>query len=319
MIYTNVFQTDFSFSQIAFWRFFILSLSIICLSAVIFAQADLSQPDDKTLIINDAPDAEIFAFGKTVIVKKRAKGVLSFGGDVIIEGEIMNDVATIGGSVIQKKDAFVGGDVIIFGGRYQPESDNPRRNKEKQTVMYAGYEDELRGLMQNPSQILSPKFSMAFLAQRLLSVLFWFIVSLALTTITPGAVSRAIARFQLSTLKVFGIGALGFIVTTLAVMFSLEFLPGFVSVIVGLMAFVLVMLAYVFGRVTLQASVGKWLMKNISPKNKPSETIALFAGAFIWTVFLSIPYIWTIALFALFISSLGLILTARTTREWSSS
>ena len=319
MIFTNVEHLDLRIPQIAIWRFFFSCLLFLSVAIPVFAQANLSQPDNKTLIINDAPDAEIFAFGKTVIVKKRAKGVLSFGGDVIIEGEIIGDVATIGGSVIQKKDAVVGGDVIIFGGRYQPEAENPKRTEGKQTVMYAGYEEELRGLMQNPSQILSPNFSMAFVAQRLFSVLFWFIVSLALTTVTPGAVSRAIARFQLSTLKVFGIGALGFIVTTLAVMFSLEFLPGFVSVIVGLMAFVLVMLAYVFGRVALQASVGKWVMKRFSPGKKPSETISLFAGTLIWTTLLSIPFIWTVALFALIISSLGLILTARSNSDWSSA
>ena len=296
MIFTNVKHLELEFSQIAIRRLIFSSFLFFFIAIPIFAQADLSQPDDKTLIINDAPEAEIFAFGKTVIVKKKVKGVLSFGGDVIIEGEITGDVATIGGSVIQKKDAAVGGDVIIFGGRYQPEADNPKRSEGKQTVMYAGYEEELRGLMQNPTQILSPNFSLAFVAQRLFSVLFWFIVSLALTTVTPGAVSRAIARFQLSTLKVFGIGALGFIVTTLGVMFSLEFLPGFVSVIVGLMAFVLVMLAYVFGRVALQASVGKWVMKKLSPGKKPSETMALFIGALIWTTLLSLPFVWTIAL-----------------------
>ncbi len=319
MVNSNAVQVDFGLFQIAPLRF---AFSIILLSALavsIFAQTNLSQPDEKTLIINDSPDAEIFAFGKTVIVKKQAKGVLSFGGDVIIEGEVIGDVATIGGSVIQKRAAIIGGDVIIFGGKYQPESNNPKRNADKQTVMYAGYEQELRSIMQNPSQILSPAFSMSFVAQRLFSILFWFIVSLALTTVTPGAVSRAIARFHLSTLKVFGVGALGFTVTTLTVMFSLEFLPGFVSVIVGLMAFALIMLAYVFGRVSLQASVGKWLLKTISPGKRPSETIALFAGAVIWTVLLSIPYVWTIALFALFISSLGLVLTARTSSLWSST
>ena len=34
-------------------------------------------------VIDEVKDSEIFAFGKTVIVKNNAKGVLSFGGDVI--------------------------------------------------------------------------------------------------------------------------------------------------------------------------------------------------------------------------------------------
>ncbi len=81
------------------------------------------------------------------------------------------------------------------------------------------------------------------------------------------------------------------------------------------MAFILFMLSYVFGRVAMQASVGKWILKKVSSDKKPSETIALFIGAFVWTLLLSIPYVWTIALFILFTSSLGLVLTARSNNE----
>ncbi len=316
MYFTDVIKLEFDFSAVALWRLFIVISFLFLFAPPIAAQVALSQPDKNTLIINDAPEMEVFAFGRTVIVRNRAKGVLSFGGDVIIEGEVSGDVAIIGGSVIQKKDSFIGGDVIIFGGQYLPEANPPKRNKGKETVMYAGYEEELRSLMKQPSQILSPTFSWGFIVQRLLSVLFWFIVSLALTTITPGAISRGIARFRLSRLKVFGIGALGFLLTSLILALSLEFLAGFISVIVGLMAFALVMLSYVFGRVILQASVGKWVAKKIFSRDKQSETVALLIGALIWTVLLSIPYIWMLALFILFIASLGLILTARSKERW---
>ncbi len=319
MVCSNVSFTYIPDQIVASTRFIFAFLVLALLAISIVAQTNISQPDSNTVIIDDAPESEVFSFGKTVIVKKSAKGILSFGGDVIIEGKVTGDVATIGGSIIQKEGAFIGGDVIIFGGRYEPEGEKPGRNDGTETVMYAGYEEELRSLMQNPSQILSPDFSLAFLAQRLFSVLFWFIVSLALTTITPGAVSRAIARIQLSTLKVVGIGALGFIATTLTVMLSLEFLPGFVSIIVSLMAFVLVMLAYVFGRVALQAYVGKWVGKRFSPNKKPSEAISLLIGAVVWTALLSIPYLWTLALFILFTASLGLILTARTRESWKAA
>lgn len=289
-------------------------LFLIVFSA--FAQTSLSQPDENTIVVEEAKEMEVFSIGKTVIVKREAKGVLALGGDVIIEGRVEGDVATIGGSVIQKENAFIGGDVIIFGGTYKPEAGEPLRNPGKQTVMYAGYEEELRNLTQSPSQIFAPQFSWSFLAQRILSVLFWFIVSLALTTIAPGAVSRAVARFQLSTLKVFGLGLLGIFVTTFGVLLSLSFLPNYVGAIVSLMAFVLLMLAYVFGRVALQASTGKWIQKKILPDKKQSETVALLIGAVVWALLLSIPYVWTFTLLALFAASLGLVLTARSSNSW---
>jgi len=281
----------------------------------IHAEVALSQPDADTLIVHDAPEMEVFSFGKTVVVKKRAKGVLSFGGDVIVEGTVTGEVATIGGNVIQKKDAKIGGDVIIFGGSYKPEITNPIRTEGKETVVYAGYEDELRSISKNPSRIFAPELSFAFLIQRVLSLLFWFGLSILISFLTPGAVSRAIARIQLTPLKVFGIGGLSFIVVGLGVMLSLAFLPGFVSGIIGLMAFVIVMLAYVFGRVALQAGVGKYLLKRAG-KARYSEALALFAGALSLTLILSIPYLWTAVLFVLFIASLGLVFTARSRPDY---
>ena len=177
---------------------------------------------------------EIFAIGKTVIIKKCAKGVLSLGGDVIVEGRVEGDVATVGGSIMQKEDAYIGGDVIIFGGNYKHDREQPLRNAEKETVMVAVFEEELRNMSQNPAQILSPNWSWSFLAQRLISVLFWFLISLGLTTIAPGAVSRAVSRFRISTLKIFGLGVIGLFAMTFGVMAAVGYLPGYINAIVGL-------------------------------------------------------------------------------------
>ena len=290
---------------------------ILLVAFALYAQTSVSiSPDENTLIIENAKESDVFSFGKTVIVKQQAKGVLAFGGDIIVEGRVDGDVATIGGSVIQKETAFIGGDVITFGGTYRHESANPLRNAGRETIMYAGYEEELRNLTQNPSQIFAPSFSWAFLAQRVLSLLFWFVISLAVTTIAPGAISRAVARFQLSKLKIFAVGSVGFLITTISVTASLSFLPNYVSAIASLMAFVLLLLGYVFGRVALQVSVGKQLQKRLLPNNNHSETFALLIGTFVWTLLLSIPYVWTFALIALIAASVGLVLTARTTNDW---
>jgi len=296
-----------------------LSAIVFILLAVfaVYAQTSITeQRDEKTIVIGDAKDSDVFSFGKTVIVRQHAKGVLVFGGDVIVEGTVDGDVATIGGSIIQKETAFIGGDVIAFGGAYRPESKNPLRNAGKETIMYAGYEEELRNLTQNPSQIFAPDFSWSFLAQRTLLLLFWFVISLALTTIAPGAISRAVVRFRLSALKVIAIGFAGFFATTIIVMACLSFLPDYVYAIVGLMAFLMFLLSFVFGRVVLQVSVGKQLQKSFLPENKHSETLALFIGTFFWTLLLSIPYLWTFALIALVAASLGLVLTASSNNGW---
>lgn len=299
------------------WRtaLFAALMIVSCLSLI--AQAQIStNTAENTIVVESAPDMEILSYGKTVIVKKEAKGVLTFGADIIIEGRVEGDVAAIGGSVIQKENAFIGGDVIILGGKYRPESLNPLRIKGKETIMYAGYEEELRDLSQNPSQIFSPSMSLPFIAQRIISVLFWFLISLAFATIAPGAVSRAIARFHLSTTKVIAIGFFAFIATTVCLIGSFSFLPTYLSAVLGMMVFVMLLLAYVFGRVALNVSFGKLVQKHLLSEKNQSETLAIFIGVVVWTVFLSIPYLWTFALLALFSAGIGLVLTARTPHAW---
>ena len=302
----------------------VLSLAVFVVLALaplaLFAQTQLSTSDDgSTITVEDAPEMEVVAFGKSVIVKNRAKGVLAIGGDVTVEGSVSGDVATVGGSIVQESGGYIGGDVIAFGGAYKPKSDAPLREAGKETVMFGMFEDELRNMAKNPAEILSPSLSVSFIAQRMISVLFWFIVSFGLTTLAPGSISRAITRFQLSTLKIAVIGTVALIVMIVGVIGSVNSLPDYLSVTLWLMAFVLLMLAYVFGRVALQLSVGKFLQKNLLPSGNRSETLTILLGVIFWTLLLSLPYIWTLAIISLFVAGLGLVLTARTPTSWKRS
>jgi hypothetical protein len=275
--------------------------------------------DDETLTIENAPEMQVIAISKTVVIKKQAKEVLVWGGDVIVEGRVEGDVAAIGGSVIQKENGFIGGDVIVFGGRYKTESAQPLRVDGKQTVMFGAFEDELRGLAHDPTQILTPTLSFSFIVQRILSALFWFIITFGAAAIAPGAVSRATARLKLSGLKITAIGVAGFLLTCLAVMVGMSVLPEYISPVVGLMAFVIIMLAYGFGRVVLHVSIGKYLQERFSKRGRGSETISILIGVLACTAILSLPYVWTLALFAFFSIGTGLVLTARSSNFWKAS
>lgn len=261
----------------------------------------------------------MIVIGKSVIVKTRAKSALAIGGDVIVEGRVEGDVGTIGGNVIQKENAYVGGDVIVFGGSYKPESQNPFREPGKETVMFGVFEEELRNFGQNPSQIFSPSFSLGFLAQRLVLALFWFVITIVVTTIAPGAVSRAVARIHLSWLKICALGAAAFLFVTSAIICGALVLPNYLGATLGLMGMLLLLLGYVFGRVSLQVSIGKLFQKHILSENNRSETLATLIGVMFWTLLLSLPYIWLIALFTVFTFGIGLILTARSPAKWQTN
>lgn len=298
-------------------RLCLLVIGIACLCVVGFAHPEVStSDDDSTVIVGDAPEQDVIVVGKSIVVKKQAKSALAIGGDVTIEGRIEGDVATIGGNIIQKENAYIGGDIIVIGGAYKPEGPNPLRESGKQTVMIGMLEEELRDLGQNPSQIFSPNFSLSFLALRLVVALFWFVVTLVMTTIAPGAVSRGVARIHLSWLKVCALGAVAFLFVTSAIIFGALALPNYLGATLGLMGLMLLLLGYIFGRVTLQVSLGKLIQRRFLSENNRSETLATLIGVLLWTFLLSLPYIWIIALFTVFAVGIGLILTARSSRTW---
>jgi hypothetical protein len=292
-----------------------LLLSLMAALPAVSQMQMAASPGGDQIIIEDAPEMQVIAFAKTVIIRKHAKEVFVWGGDIIVEGRVDGDVAAIGGSVIQKESAYIGGAVIVIGGSYRPESQSPLRAEGKETVMFGAFEDELREMARNPSQIFAPSLTVAFLAQRLLSILFWFVVTFVVATLAPGAVGRSIERFRVSTLKVFLLGSVGFLVTTIGTILGIGFFPEYLSVVIGLMAFALLMMAYGFGRVVLQVSAGKFLGRKLNFSKGKSEAVAILFGVVIWTILLSIPYIWTLALLTLFAAGIGLILTARAPRS----
>lgn len=294
-------------------------VALVITAFVVHAQDGINQPSDDRapMVIEGVSEGDVFGMGRSVEVRGTIKkGVIAFGGDVTVAGRVEGDVGAIGGSVIQREGSYIGGDVLVFGGAYYHGKGATGRRADAKTMMYAGYEQELRQLMRNPTSLMSAQWSAGYLGQRLLAVLFWFITSLALTAVTPGAVSRAVARLQLTNLRVAVIGFLGAVVCTFGVMASLHVLPAPVGVVIGIMALLLLLMAYIFGRVVIHAATGKWLQRRFLGEGKRSESVTLLIGTAFWTLLLSVPYIWLAIVALLIVMSLGLTLTARYHMPW---
>jgi hypothetical protein len=153
---------------------------------------------------------------------------------------------------------------------------------------------------------------------RLLVVLFWFIVSLALTAVMPGTVSRGVARLQLTSLRVATIGLIGVVILFSLVPLSLWVLPEPLRVLVGLLALLLLIVASVFGRVILYAATGRWLQRKYVALGRNSEAVALLLGTGLWVLLTSLPYVWPFVAVGILIISFGLALTARYRVGWKS-
>ncbi|HEX8189178.1 MAG TPA: polymer-forming cytoskeletal protein [Pyrinomonadaceae bacterium] len=300
-------QAEFSRLAERFFTKSALTLLLLLLAAAVVNGRDAAPNEE--LVIDGRQAGDVFGVGRSVRVRGDVRGVIAFGGDVVVEGRVEGDAAAVGGSVILLDGSHVGGDVIVFGGEYRNEGG--RRGGSGKTLMYAGYEQELRELARNPASVLTPEFSLAFVGWRLMAVLFWFVVSIALTAVSPGAVGRAAARLQLTLPRVALIGLVGALVLGPGVTSALHFLPPALAALVGVTALLLVLLSYLFGRVVIHAATGRWLQRVLLAEGRRSESVALLLGAAFWAVVLALPYVWPFVVISLVVLSLGLSLTAR--------
>jgi hypothetical protein len=315
-------ETQFSVNAAQFFRSTIpLLAALLFWMVVVQAQpAPETHPGDpQARVIEGVSNTTVFGLGQSIrIVGSVKEGAIAFGGDVIVEGSVDGDVAAIGGSVIQREGSRIGGDVIVVGGLYHHGKEAPGRDPQSITIMYAGYEAELRRVMREPFSVLRPQFTAVFFGTRLVAVLLWFIVSLALTAVMPNTVSRAVARLQLHSLRVALIGLVGSVVVTLGVFVSLLVLPSVLGGIISIMALLLVVVAMLFGRVAIFAATGRWLQRRFLPRLQ-SESITLLLGVVFWVALASVPYVWPIVIAGLLVVSLGLALTARYRISWKKS
>ena len=114
MVNTNTLNLEFITPRLTFGQIFCAFLLALVFIFSIFAQDNLSKNSAKETV--KAQEGEdVYRYNKNVLVEKgiKAKSILAFGGDIIIEGEVEEDVATIGGTINQKESAVIGGDTVI--------------------------------------------------------------------------------------------------------------------------------------------------------------------------------------------------------------
>jgi len=295
--------------------FFLLILTVVAGRAQ--APGETLGGDKSAQAVDGVVASNVYGMGQSLKINGTVKeGAIAFGGDVIVQGTVEGDVAAIGGSVIQLEGSRIGGDVFVVGGAYRHADKTPNRNHSSTTVMYAGYEEELKEMMRNPTGLLAPRWSPTYIGLRFLSILFWFVVSLAVTAAMPGAVSRGVTRLQLTSLRVAIIGVLAPVILLVCVEACLFLLPTPFSVLVGMMVLLFIIIAGVFGRVVIYAATGRWLQRRYPSLGRNSESVALLLGTLIWVTLTSLPYVWPFVVAITFVLSFGLALTAGRRSAW---
>jgi hypothetical protein len=297
-----------------------LLLSLLALTVIVGraqVPGEAAAGDKPVQVVEGVVESNVYGLRQSLRINGTVReGAIAFGGDVIVQGTVEGDVAAIGGSVIQLQGAKIGGDVFVLGGVYRHVDKTPDRKQQSMTVMYAGYEEELKEIMRNPSGLLSPRWSPTLIGLRLLSILFWFVVSLAVTAAMPGAISRGVARLQLTSLRLAIIGILAPVALFVAGEACLALLPAPFSVLLVMMFALFALIAWVFGRVVIYAATGRWLQRRYPSLGRNSESVALLVGTAIWVLLTSLPYVWPFVVAVTIVLSFGLALTAGRRAAW---
>jgi hypothetical protein len=257
-------------------------------------------------------DEDIVVSGQSVEVVGRVRGnVLALGGDVKVLGAIEGDVAAIGGSVVQCEGSHVSGDVLVVGGHYKSGGAKGVRVQGTNTLVFGGNTQSLRDFFSNPArELLAPRVDRAFLGWRIAAALFSFVLALVIIAVAPGAVSRASERLATGSVSIAVIGLTGTLAVLLLAGLALKLLSTPVAAFVLgplLFAFLVVQ---IFGRVVAYFFVGRWLQRRLLGERSRSQTVALLLGVLTLAFLGSLPVVGALVLFAIFIVSTGIILTA---------
>jgi hypothetical protein len=274
----------------------------------------LAGPADSTPRVVDRDDdirEDILTTSRPIEIVGRVRGnVLALGGDVTISGTVEGDVAAIGGSVRQSPNSHVSGDVIVIGGEYSLPN-GECRDAHRDTVLLASSEESLREFFANPTrQLLIPKMDRTFFGWRIAAALSSFVLAIMFVAIAPSSISRASERLAADPLKIAAIGLVGTLAGVVLVSLALVTLPSPLSAVVSGLVLVALVVVQLFGRVVAYFLVGRWMQRRMFGASSRSQTVALLLGVLSLAFLGSLPVVGALLVFATFILSIGIILTA---------
>lgn len=299
----------------------VITIAIIAFGWLAMAALVADSGPGETVVVAESDDLreDLVVMGRSVEIAGHVRGgVLALGGDVTVIGSVDGDVASIGGSVVQSPGSHISGDVLIVGGHYRPAGEGECRGDGTETVVLAGSGQQLRDFFANPTrELLMPRVDRSFLGWRIAAALSSFLLSIILVAIAPAQISRASERLAADSLRIGAIGLVGTLVGLLLVGLTLVVLPGpFSAVISGLLLLAIVVIQ-LFGRVVAYFLVGRWLQRRLLGERSRSQTVALLLGVLALALLGSVPVLGALLVFAIFILSIGLVLTVPVTQARS--
>ncbi|MGD8535706.1 MAG: polymer-forming cytoskeletal protein [Candidatus Aminicenantes bacterium] len=262
-------------------------------------------------IAEDEEQDNVISFGGNVVIEGKVReSVVTFGGEVTISGEVGELVLGFGSNITLKSSAVIDGDVVSLGGELEKE---PGCIIQGDTVYFKGFEDL--------TEFLGPGLKGALIPMiiffKLVSVFITFLLALLITALFPRQITHASTQIRNSFWPIVGTGLLSIIVYVGLVIFAtlLSFVLIGIPILIALIIIGIVI--KLFGRVVLFYFFGDSLIRAFG-KGKASVFGGMILG-FILVSFISfIPILGGLFTFCLSIIGWGVVVRTKfgTTENW---
>jgi len=260
------------------------------------------------VVAEDETQDNVISWGGEIRIEGNVTdSVINFGGTIIIEGNVGKTVVGFGSEIILRSTARIEGDVISLGGTLDK---NPGSIIEGDTIYFSTSDEVARLLKEGFTGVFGFSLLPLLLIFRLITLVIWFILAIILVAIFPKQISFASNQIRTSFWPIFGTGILSIVIFTGLIIFSvfLCFILIGIPILLALMAVGVII--KIFGRVVIFYFLGDWIFKAFGGK-QASALFSVLLGLLLFGFIGFIPIIGTLLSFVLTIIGWGVVIRTK--------
>jgi hypothetical protein len=260
------------------------------------------------VVEEDETQDNVISWGGEIRIEGRVTdSVINFGGTIIIAGEVKKTVVGFGSDIILKSTARIEGDVLTLGGTLDK---NPGAIIEGDTVYFGTSDEVSKFLREGFAGVFGFSLLPILIIFRLITLVIWFILAIILVAIFPKQISFASNQIRTSFWPIIGTGILSIIIFTGLIIFSvfLCFILIGIPILLALVAVGIVI--KVFGRVVIFYFLGDWIFKAFGGK-QASGLLAVILGLLLFGLLGFLPVIGSLFSFVLSIIGWGVVIRTK--------
>jgi hypothetical protein len=260
------------------------------------------------VVEEDETQDNVISWGGEIRIEGRVTdSVINFGGTIVITGKVGKTVVGFGSDITLHSTAKIEGDVISLGGILDKD---PGATIEGDTIYFGTSEEVSEFLKEGFAGVLGFSLLPLLIIFKLITLVIWFILAIILVAIFPIQISFASNQIRTSFWPIFGTGILSIVIFTGLIIFSvfLCFILIGIPILLALIAIGVVI--KIFGRVVVFYFLGDWIFKAFGGK-QTSGLLAVILGLLLFGLIGFIPVIGSLFSFVLSIIGWGVVIRTK--------